>query len=511
MHGYIVPPVTGNYTFWIASDDGGELWLSADSSPANQKLIATVNGWTSSRAWTTEPNQQSAAIRLEAGRSYYIAALQKEGGGGDNLAVRWLRPDGTDEGPIPAKYLLPFGVSFGPPTIAEQPTNTTVLEGRLATFTVKPGDAGLVSYQWQRNEVNLPGATAATLSYGPTRLSDNQARFRVSLTNPQGTTNSTPAILTVLADTVQPELTTAKNEGRTQVVVQFSEPVTAQTALNKANYALSRGIQINEVKFGADQQTVLLTTATMTFGFDYTLTVNNVADQAAAANVIAPNSKLTFTANEYAPADVGSPALAGNTVSVPGGVDVTGGGKTIGGASDQFQFGWQEQVGNFDLETRVAGVSVPDPFVHAGLMARENLDANARFGAAFVSSAQLGCFFESRTAAGSASSTAAPRAGFPANFPFTWLRLQRNGDTLIGYASLDGQTWVQLGSATLSGLPARLYVGFAVTSDNEKATATARFRNIGPTRNLSTGTVAFTKEAVGPSSRATGMIFSEIM
>ncbi|MBK9140144.1 MAG: lamin tail domain-containing protein, partial [Verrucomicrobia bacterium] len=511
MHGYVVPPVTGNYTFWIASDDGGELWLSTDVSSANQKLIATVNGWTSSREWTREPNQESSAIRLEAGRAYYIAALQKEGGGGDNLAVRWRRPDGADEGPIPATHLLPFGVAFGPPTIAEQPANTTVVEGRLATFTVKPGGAGLVSYQWQRNAVNLPDATAAILSYGPTRLADNQARFRVILTNTQGTTNSEPATLTVLADTVKPELAAARNEGRTQVVVEFSEPVAPPTALNPAHYALSRGILINEAKFGADQQTVLLTTTALTFGFEYTLTVNLVTDQAAARNVIAPNSRISFTANDYAPTDIGSPALAGDTVSVPGGVDVTGGGKTIGGSSDQFQFGWQEQVGNFDLETRVAGVSVPDPFVHAGLMARETLDANARFGAAFVSSAQLGCFFESRSTLGGNSATAAPRAGFPANAPFTWLRLQRSGETVIGYASLDGGTWTQLGSATLAGLPARLYVGFAVSGDNEQATATARFRDIGPTRNLSTGTVTFTKEPAGPSSRATGMILSEIM
>jgi hypothetical protein len=28
MHGYIVPPVTGAYTFWIATDDNGLLFLS---------------------------------------------------------------------------------------------------------------------------------------------------------------------------------------------------------------------------------------------------------------------------------------------------------------------------------------------------------------------------------------------------------------------------------------------------------------------------------------------------
>ena len=107
MHGYITPPVTGNYTFWLATDDNGALFLSTDSDPANVRLIASVPDWAGQREWTKFPEQQSAPVALKAGQSYYIMALQKEGGGGDNLAVRWLRPDGVDEGPIPATYLLP--------------------------------------------------------------------------------------------------------------------------------------------------------------------------------------------------------------------------------------------------------------------------------------------------------------------------------------------------------------------------------------------------------------------
>ncbi|MEL6650459.1 MAG: PA14 domain-containing protein, partial [Bacteroidota bacterium] len=34
VRGYICPPTTGNYSFWIASDDKGELWLSTDDNPA---------------------------------------------------------------------------------------------------------------------------------------------------------------------------------------------------------------------------------------------------------------------------------------------------------------------------------------------------------------------------------------------------------------------------------------------------------------------------------------------
>ena len=42
IRGYLSPPMTGYYTFWIASDDNGELWLSTDDNPANKVKIAYV-------------------------------------------------------------------------------------------------------------------------------------------------------------------------------------------------------------------------------------------------------------------------------------------------------------------------------------------------------------------------------------------------------------------------------------------------------------------------------------
>ena len=52
MRGYVIAPTTGSYFFWIASDDQSQLFLSTDESPANKRLIATVNTWTTSRQWT---------------------------------------------------------------------------------------------------------------------------------------------------------------------------------------------------------------------------------------------------------------------------------------------------------------------------------------------------------------------------------------------------------------------------------------------------------------------------
>jgi len=107
MRGYLTPTDSGDYTFWIASDDAGELWLSTDDNPANTSLIANVPGWSSSRQWDKYAEQQSTSISLTGGNDYYIEALQKEGGGGDNLAVAWQGP-GISQQVIVGDYLSPW-------------------------------------------------------------------------------------------------------------------------------------------------------------------------------------------------------------------------------------------------------------------------------------------------------------------------------------------------------------------------------------------------------------------
>ena len=118
IRGYICPPQTGNYTFWIAGDDATELWLSKDSTTTNKTKIAYSLSWTGSREWNNYSTQKSVQIYLEAGKKYYIEALHKEGSGGDNLAVAWQLPNGTFEGPIAGSRLSPFKLSE--PTTTDQ-------------------------------------------------------------------------------------------------------------------------------------------------------------------------------------------------------------------------------------------------------------------------------------------------------------------------------------------------------------------------------------------------------
>jgi hypothetical protein len=123
--GWITPTVTTNYTFFLWTDDAGELDLSTDSNPANISAIATEatagSGFveTNSNAGG-QPTEDSNPILLTAGQSYYIQVLHAEGGGGDYAKVAW-RMQGD---PTPAQNLSPipgaFLSTYAPPATAPQ-------------------------------------------------------------------------------------------------------------------------------------------------------------------------------------------------------------------------------------------------------------------------------------------------------------------------------------------------------------------------------------------------------
>jgi endoglucanase len=136
IRGYVHPPISGPYTFWIASDDAGDLLLSTNDNPANATRIAFVDSWTNPREWTKLPSQRSAAINLVAGQKYYIEVLHKEAGGGDGVAVAWQGP-GIAQAVIPGSNLSPF---VRPPGTNQ---TLTVTRAGTGTGTVTSSPAGI--------------------------------------------------------------------------------------------------------------------------------------------------------------------------------------------------------------------------------------------------------------------------------------------------------------------------------------------------------------------------------
>ncbi|MBO2012043.1 PA14 domain-containing protein [Hymenobacter negativus] len=132
LRGYVCPPQTGAYTFYITGDDQAELWLSSDADPAHATRIASCLSWTSSaHDFYRYASQQSAAITLVAGTRYYLEARHKQGWGPGYVAVAWRLPSGSTEEPIPGTRLSPFvpasarGIrSTGATPVVAQPGST---------------------------------------------------------------------------------------------------------------------------------------------------------------------------------------------------------------------------------------------------------------------------------------------------------------------------------------------------------------------------------------------------
>lgn len=83
------------------------------------------------------------------------------------------------------------------PSIVTQPRAQSVTAGDYASFNVELRGSGSMSYQWQRDSVNIPGATSSTYMFRTT-LADNGSRFRVLVQNSAGSVSSEQALLSVL-------------------------------------------------------------------------------------------------------------------------------------------------------------------------------------------------------------------------------------------------------------------------------------------------------------------------
>jgi len=102
-----------------------------------------------------------------------------------------------------------FRVQFAgtAPSITTQPTNQIVTQGQPATFSVAANGSGTLTYQWQRNQLNISGATSSSYTIASTTASDHGAKFRCVVTNAFGSATSNEATLTL----VPPALATENN------------------------------------------------------------------------------------------------------------------------------------------------------------------------------------------------------------------------------------------------------------------------------------------------------------
>lgn len=108
LRGWVLPPETGSYTFWVVGDDETELWVAPGGDPADRLRVAAVPEWAQRGQWDKYAAQRSAPVFLRAGEPCYVELLHKQGSGSGHAAIGWQTPDNRIERPIPGERLAPW-------------------------------------------------------------------------------------------------------------------------------------------------------------------------------------------------------------------------------------------------------------------------------------------------------------------------------------------------------------------------------------------------------------------
>ena len=314
IEGFITPLVSGDYHFFLRSDDASELWLSTDDTTNSAVLIAQETDCCDLFGEPgADPATTSTPISLIAGQQYFIMVLYKSPGGGNNgqstdyAQVAWRLAEDTTPATalqlIPGTYLSTLASDAQGPTITitQQPQSLTAEESARVTLSVAATTTPTNPVvQWQRNGENIPGATGTNYSFFVT-AADTGVPYRAVVSVPGAVAQSSDAIITVSPnDTRLPTIVGARGgPNRPEVTLTFSEPVSDISGVALENYLISSAggpLIVTSAVLSQDRSQVLLSTDAQTPGTVYTVQVNNVTDAAVAPNTIAPNSEITFTA-----------------------------------------------------------------------------------------------------------------------------------------------------------------------------------------------------------------------
>lgn len=175
------PASSGDYEFFMHSDDEAQFSFSTDQTADNLSPLLT----TPCCVGVFTVDQMAVASGLQAGQNYLLEVLLKQGGGEVHLGLA-ARLAGSTADPVTlpdlggsavATFINPDGANL---TITRQPADATAAAGGRATFsTAVNSTASPIYFQWQRNNVDIPGANYATFITPVLTAADNGAIYRV--------------------------------------------------------------------------------------------------------------------------------------------------------------------------------------------------------------------------------------------------------------------------------------------------------------------------------------------
>ena len=181
-------------------------------------------------------------------------------------------------------------VNYTPPTITTQPVSVAALQGQTVTFSVTATGSAPLIYQWLKNGVPIPSATAATLTLSNVQASDADT-YTVVITNTAGSVTSNPATLVLEFSpsiTSSPLSYTAYEKLTANAMIPTNSGGSANTVTLVANNV---GIVPGSLVSGPAGTVGVGAKVVKKVGLVLTLSVNNVVN----LNPLAISAGLTFT------------------------------------------------------------------------------------------------------------------------------------------------------------------------------------------------------------------------
>jgi len=234
---------------------------------------------------------------------------------------------------VTAENIHPDLVKYFLPEISSHPAGVVVLKGTGATLS-SAATGKFLTYQWQRNGVNLAGENNATLLFTDANATSHDGNYTVIVSNDWGSVNSNAATFTVATN---PPIITL--EGNASVNheggVAYVDPgATASDALNgnlTASIVVTGSVDVNET--GQNQIKYNVTDAGGNAAAEKVRTVT-VVDTTPPVISLIGDANLTHTLNTAwnDPGVTAADTLDGNLsgqVSIAGSVDVNQTGSTV--------------------------------------------------------------------------------------------------------------------------------------------------------------------------------------
>ena len=156
------------------------------------------------------------------------------------------------------------------PAVTTPPVAASVTAGQTATFSVVASGTAPLTYQWQGNGTDIPGATSATYTTPATTTAMSGQSYAVVIANAAGSATSAAATLTVTAVTTPPVACASVPAAPGGLVATASSAsavsigwavVSAPANCNISGYSLYRSTQSGFTPSGANLLAAALTVA----------------------------------------------------------------------------------------------------------------------------------------------------------------------------------------------------------------------------------------------------------